>query len=369
MDLQVVHGEPSCRIATDDVEAFITLRGAQVAPVTFRSGARTASPYSLAPWLPGEIEDVEPLLDVLRGDFWCLPFGAQPDGPAHGDPASATWRVRARGDDAVTLELDARDSGARIVKTVSLREGQSALFQEFAIDGLDGAYPYGTHPILDFSGVDAGAVRLSASPMRWMSVFDGVFSDPDLGEHQILRPSTVFTDLTSVARAGGGVADLSRYPLAEAHEDLVMLCNDPDAGNLGWTAASVGGVVWFALKDVRDFPSTLLWMSNGGRSRSPWSSRHRGRIGIEDVCSWFHAGLVPSREDRLRDLGIPTARRFRADETTTLRVLQGVAFAGQDFGRVARIETPDAQTIRIVDEGGRTVEQRLDWGFVLRGAA
>lgn len=369
MDLQVVHGEPSCRIATDDVEAFVTLRGAQVAPVTFRSGARTASPYSLAPWLPGEIEDVEPLLDVLRGDFWCLPFGAQPDGPAHGEPASATWLVRARSEDAVTLELDAADSGARILKTVSLRDGQTALFQEIVMSGLDGSYPYGTHPILDFSHAEAESVRLSTSPMRWMSVFDGVFSDPALGEHQILQPSSVFTDLGSVARADGGVADLSRYPRAEAHEDLVMLCNEPDAGDLGWTAASSGGVIWFALKDVRDFPSTLLWMSNGGRSQSPWSGRHRGRIGIEDVCSWFHAGLVPSREDRLRERGIPTSRLFQAEQTTILRVLQGVAFAAADFGRVARIETPDAQTIRILDDDGRAVEQRLDWGFVLRGAA
>lgn len=370
MNVEQVHGEPSLRVSSDQVEAWITLRGGHIAPVVFHEAGRTSSPYSLAPWLPGEIAGNDDLLDVLRGDFWCLPFGAQPDGPAHGEPASGPWTVQEQGSSHVTLAMDALDSGAHIVKTLSVRDGQLATFQEFVMSQLDGDFPFGTHPILDFSKLPAGAVQLSTSQMKWMSVFDGVFSDPEAGEVQILRPSAEFTDLSKVARADGSVADISRYPRDEAHEDLVMLCNDEAAGNLGWSAASAdsedGGVVWFALKDVRDFPSTLFWMSNGGRSQAPWNGRHRGRIGIEDVCSWFHAGLVPSRENRLAHLGIPTARTFQADETVTLRVLQAVAFTPKGFGRVAAIETPDQQTVRIVNDAGAVVEQHLEWSFVLR---
>lgn len=366
MTTEMVHGEPSLRIASDDVEAWITLRGGHIAPVTFRKHDRVASPYSLAPWKPGEIAGAGDLLDVLRGDFWCLPFGEQPNGPAHGQPACGIWTVKEHHARQIVMEMKAEDSGARIVKTVSLRDGQFALFQEFTISELEGNFPFGTHPILDFSNEEPGSVRLSTSAMTWMSVFDGVFSDPQAGEHQILQPSAAFDDLASVPRADGTTADLSRYPLAEAHEDLVMLCNDSSAGNLGWSAASANGVVWFALKDVRDFPSTLFWMSNGGRTQQPWAGRHRGRIGIEDVCSWFHAGLLPSQENRLSDKGIATSRSFHADETVTLRVLQGVAFTPENFGRVARIETPDESTIRIVNDAGDFVEQQLDWGFVLR---
>lgn len=369
MAIDLVHGEPSVTIGNDVVTASITLRGAQIAPVRFHRGEHAASPYSLAPWLPGEVDGVGDLLDVLRGDFWCLPFGAQPDGPAHGDPACAVWTVQRQSADAVTLAIHASDSGARIAKTVSVREGQSALFQEILIGGLQGAYPYGTHPILDFSSLPPGSVRLSTSPMRWMSVFDGVFSDPAMGEHQVLQPSAAFTDLAAVPRMDGTTADISRYPLGEHHEDLVMLCNEPDAGPLGWTAASAPGMTWFALKDVRDFPSTLFWMSNGGRSQAPWSSRHVGRIGIEDVCSWFHAGLVPSREDRLADRGIPTTAVFHADEARTLRVVQAVAFTPAGFGRVTRLETPDASTVRLVDDAGTVVEEHVDWSFALRARA
>jgi hypothetical protein len=37
------------------------------------------------------------------------------------------------------------------------------------IANLDGDFNYGTHPILDFSGLPEGAGRISTSPMRWAS--------------------------------------------------------------------------------------------------------------------------------------------------------------------------------------------------------
>lgn len=361
----VVHGEPSLRIACDRTVAHVTLRGAHVAPVSFRLGSREVSPYSLSPWLPGEQPGVEPLLDVLRGDFWCLPFGAQPDGPAHGDPASAAWSVVRHGPAAVTLALEAADSGGTFERTVSVRDGQAALFQEIVMEGLDGSFPFGTHPVLDWSGHRPGSVRISTSPLRWASTYPGTFSDPGRGERQVLAEGAVFDDLAAVPSRDGGTLDLSRYPTAPGHEDLVMLVHDPAAGDLGWSAASAPGFAWVALKDARILPSTLLWVSNGGRSQPPWSGRHLGRMGIEEVRSYFHAGLEPSREDRLADLGIPTALSFQPGVTVTVRVVHAVVATPAGFGRVARIETPDARTLRLVGEHGHVAEDRIDWGYPL----
>lgn len=361
----VIHGEPSVAVTSDTVTAWMTLRGNHIAPVEFHLPAGAITPYSLAPWLPEELADGDPLLAVLRGDFWCLPFGAQPDGPAHGETSCGQWELTQRDSHSAQLRMDAGDVGGRIDKTVSVRDGQAALFQEITMSGLEGAFSYGTHPILDLSAFPTGAARISSSDTRWAAVFTGVFSDPEHGERQILKPGATFEDVSAITRIDGGTLDLSRYPTGELHEDLVMLTQTGDDNHLGWTAVSAPGYVWCALKDVRDFPSTVLWVSNGGRTQAPWNSRHIGRLGVEDVCSYFHEGLEPSREDRLAEQGIATTREFHADQSVTLRVLQAMVATPADFGRVVEISTPQHGTIRVVDEQGTVVEAAIDWQFVL----
>jgi hypothetical protein len=363
------HGAMSWEIHSDLVTAWMTVQGAQVAPVTFDIGDRTVEPYSVAPWAPGSIPDVPPLLDALRGDFLCLPFGAQPDGPQHGQTASAPWTLASKSDDAITVRLDASDIGATVEKTVSLRPGQTALYQEFRISGLDGDFPYGTHPILDFSGEPPGGARISTSPLRWASTNPQTFSDPAAGETQVLAIDAAFSSLEAVPREGGGTLDLSRYPTPAGHEDLVMLVNDPKAGPVGWAAASCRGYVWFSLKDVRSLPATLLWVSNGGRTQPPWNSQHTARMGIEDVCSYFADGLVASRADTLAPQGIPTTRHFSAVVPVTVRTVHAVAATPDGFGRVVEIDMSDPGRVRIVDENGTAVTTSVDASFVVEQGA
>ena len=87
--MHTVHGEPSLHLATPELDLDVTLRGGHLAPVVFHLTGRDVSPYALAPWEPAEFPDLPPLLSVLRGDFLCLPFGGQENGPPHGDPANA----------------------------------------------------------------------------------------------------------------------------------------------------------------------------------------------------------------------------------------------------------------------------------------
>ena len=360
-EVRLVHGAESVGVSSSSVQAWVTLQGAQVAPVTFTQGDRQVQPYVLAPWLPGEIADIPPLLDLLRGDFFCLPFGAQPDGPLHGDPASSRWQVVEHRSDAVRLAIDTSDTGARVEKLVKVVDGQTVLYQTFTITGLAGAFSYGTHPVIDFSQLAIGAGRLGFSPMRFQSVYPGTFSDPALGEHQILTEGARFDDLAAVPLAAGGALDLTHYPTPSGHEDLVMLVNDPAAGPIGWAAATLDGCVWFSLKNICDFPATILWISNGGRSQPPWSSRFIGRMGIEDVCSYFAAGLLDSRADLLAAEGIPTTRAFRADQPVSITSIQGIAFTESDFGRVVAIDFDVPGQITLHDEGGRAVTTLVHW--------
>jgi hypothetical protein len=366
VQLDDVHGEPSLTISSDIVTAAMTLRGNHIAPVNFLVHGKSVNPYSLAPWLPGAHQGIDPLLDVLRGDFWCLPFGEQPDGPAHGEVARGDWKVVDVNEFSATLVIQAQDIHAQVTKKVSVRDGQNGLFQEITISGLEGAYSYGTHPILDLSHLAPGTARISTGAARWSSVFTGMFSDPQAGETQVLEAGAEFTDLERIPMAEGGVLDLSRYPTPMAHEDLVMVVQEGDKQHLGWSAVSIPGHTWLALKDVRDFPATVFWVSNGGRTQIPWEGLHRGRLGVEDVCSYFHEGLVASRENRLADKGIPTTRHFTAGQDTTLRTLQAVVPTPENFGKVHELSTPAPGIIHITDEQGVSVEADLDWGFVIR---
>ncbi len=94
--LRVVHGQPSWRIASNQVEAFVTQIGGHVAPVTFDRRHRRIQPYSIAPWAEERAAArLEPIIKVLRGDFFCMPFGgnatvfAGEKHPVHGETANA----------------------------------------------------------------------------------------------------------------------------------------------------------------------------------------------------------------------------------------------------------------------------------------
>jgi hypothetical protein len=351
----IIHGEPSLQIANDHVDAWVTIRGGQMAPVTFREGSAELQPYSLAPWQPGT-SDI-PILDVLRGDFFCLPFGPLEDGSIHGAPANKPWDVTSHHADRLELSIDLDDMPGSIDRSIEIRDGQTVVYQRFTMRGVEGAFAYGTHPIIDCRA----GVRISTSPTQWCSVYPDVFSDPAAGETQILQPGATFTSLDAIPCIDGTTLDMSRYPTPVGHEDLVMLVGDPKAGPIGWSAVSFGTTVWFALKSLADFPSTLLWISNGGRTAAPWGGQHVGRVGVEDVCSYFAAGLRASREDRLQARGIPTTRQFTADQDVSMMSIQGVAFAESALGRITAIYCEDAGRIRIEDEHGTTTECAVDW--------
>jgi hypothetical protein len=362
-----VHGENSYQLTTPELDLSVTARAGHMAPVVFHLPGRDVSPYALAPWLPAEFPDQPPLLSVLRGDFLCLPFSGQTNGPPHGDPANAEWSLVSQTERSITLRQHASDSGALIEKILSTRPGHRAVYAEHRISQLDGAYNYGTHPVLDLSGLPDGAGRISVSPFRWASVCPGYFSDPANGETQALMGGAEFTDLAAVSLAAGGTTDLTRYPARPGNDDLVMMVSAPVTPEqpFAWSAAVLDGYVWFALKNPADFPSTLFWISNGGRPSAPWNNRHLGRIGIEDVCTYFGDSVDEARKHPLAHLGIPTVRSFRSDETVSLRVIHAVAAVSENFGRVASIRPGGENSIVITGESGEEITAPIEWGFVL----
>ena len=339
-----------------------------MAPVEFKLGERTVSPYSLSPWMPDEVDAELPvLLKNLRGDFFCLPFGLQENGEPHGETANHCWEKVSRNENFLVLEIRASDVAGKVTKTISLRDGETAVYVEHRIEGVDGAWSYGTHPILDLSQIPDGEGRLSVSPFRWASVYPEVFSSPADGAHQALKIEGEFSDLARVPLAEGGTTDLTRYPARPATDDLVMMVANPATPEqpFAWSACVMDGYVWFALKNPTDFPATLFWLSNGGRSAEPWKSRHTCRVGIEEVCSYFCDGVEQSRKDLLRDLSIPTTQHFSKDKPVRLPMIHAVAAVDENFGMVKSIVPDGDDKVKITGENGGEVIVAVDWKFVI----
>jgi len=362
-----IHGALSYSLSSADVSLSVTRDGGMLAPVEFRLGNRVVSPYSLSPWLPEELDASLPvLLKNLRGDFFCLPFGPQSDGQPHGDTANATWNLVSITDGSLVMAIEPTDVGGKVTKRISLEEGHKALYVEHLLAGVEGEWSYGTHPILDLSSLPAGSCRLSVSPFRWASVYPEIFSNPSDGAKQFLKAGALFSDLTEVPLEDGGTTDLTHYPVRAGSDDLVMMINE-DASEeqpFAWSACVMDGLVWFALKNPADFPATLFWLSNGGRSAQPWCSNHIGRIGIEEVCSHFCDSVDVSRKNLLRNLSVPTVRAFTKDQVTSLRFIQGVAAVPEGFGKVIAIVPNGDEKVIIRSEEGMAVDVNIDWRFV-----
>jgi hypothetical protein len=362
--LPIVHGEPSFSLGNRDVELFLTRRAGHMGPVRFRLGKRWVQPYALAPWQPLELgEDLPPVLHVLRGDYFCLPFGSSKGvKDAHGETANGTWELIESGSVRLVLEMKVGAPECKVRKTLSIKEGQRAVYQEHRIEGLQGRYNFGHHAVIQFPE-KGGPFHVNTSPFHFGSVKPDAFSDPLAREYGALKTGARFTGLDKVPLANGGATSLQEYPARQGFEDLIMVSSK--AGDFAWTAATLDGYVWISLKDPRTLPSTLFWISNGGRHAAPWSGRHLRRLGLEEICGHYSDGLEISRKNLLKANGVPTTLAFKAKEPKAIRVIHLVHPVGAGFGRVESIEKDANGThITVTDSNGRSARAPVDWGFL-----
>ena len=63
--METIHGAPSYTLRTAEVELAVTQTAGHLAPVTFHLPGVKASPYSLSPWTPTQIDQSLPNLLTL----------------------------------------------------------------------------------------------------------------------------------------------------------------------------------------------------------------------------------------------------------------------------------------------------------------
>jgi hypothetical protein len=373
--VRTIHGASSWRIANDVVQAWLTREGGHLGPVTFKTPVGEIQPFAVAPWLPREIaKDAPEVLRNLRGDFFCLPFGANSPAPRgeqhslHGATSSARWSLlsytRSRNTAELVAGMRLTPRQGTITKRIRLAPGQTVLYCSHDIKGMAGPMCLGHHAMLRFPDQE-GAGRIACSGIRFGQVGSAHTENPAQGGYSSLRPGAVFRDLRRVPCAAGGYADLTRFPARAGFDDLVLLVSGA-SGPLGWTAVTYPRekYLWFALKNPKQLVSTLLWHSNGGRHYPPWNGRHRPVLGLEDITAFFDLGLAASsRVNSLSRRGVPTTLTLRQDRVLRIPYVMGVARIPNGFDTVDRVRFK-ADHIVFESKAGPAVRQSVDLTFL-----
>lgn len=364
--------QPSWRLRHRWVEAYVTERGGHLGPVTFCLGRKRVQPFAVAPWHAEKTRGIPPILKVLRGDFFCLPFGGNAQAyrserhPPHGETANTRWHCVTSEPDHLHLRLNPRVRPGQVDKHVWIRPGESVIYQRHVISGMSGPMNPGHHATLCFPD-QPGRALISTSRFAWGEVSPQPLEDPSRGGYSCLTAGARFRALHRVPSADGTMADLSAYPARRGFEDLVMLVGD-GRSRLGWTAVACPGegYVWFALKDPRVLTNTILWHSNGGRHYPPWNGRHLNTLGLEEVTSYFHYGLAESAaRNPVSQRGGVTCLRLSARQPLVVNYIMAVAPIPRDFDHVRSVTTAaDGRSVRLTSRSGRSVTAALDVDFL-----
>jgi hypothetical protein len=375
--LQTIHSQPSWMLSTPEVELAITETGGMMAPVVFhRNTSKPVQPYYISPWQDEKLKITTPVLTCLRGDFFCLPFGSNTEAynrekhPAHGEVTGGKWQYvtteQARGVHTLRILFETKVRPGRVVKDVSLIEGQNVVYTRDVIEGFAGPTSLGHHATLAMpdKADKEGVFQIATSPMKMGMTNPGVFSIPAQGEYQSFMVGASFNDLTGVPLIFRDAknADLTRLPARRGFADLLQLCNEKAL--IGWVTATRidEGWLWFSLKNPEVLNSTVMWIENHGRHESPWNGRNNC-LGLEDVCAFFADGLAASvAPNVLSEKGIQTSLTLKAGQSVMINYIQGVAKVPAGFDGVSTVDFGDGSVTFISLHGQRvTVPVRHDF--------
>lgn len=374
---RIVHSQPSWRLASDAVEAYVTETGGHLGPVTFDRQNRKLQPYSVAPWVEEKLDPtLPPIIKVLRGDFFCMPFGgnAAPyhgeHHPVHGETANARWHLESLtkqgGRTYLHLSLQTKIRKGRVDKRITLIDGHNTVYCQHVVSGMSGLMNPGHHAMINFPD-KPGTGIISTSRFIHGQVYYEKAELPENRGYSILRPGATFTRLDRVPMITGETTDLSRYPARRGFEDIATLVSDPNLP-FAWIAVTFPKqrYVWFALKDPRVLRETVLWISNGGRHYAPWNGRHVNVMGIEDATTYFHGGLAESaRPNPFTRRGFQTCLRLRPQQPLVVNYIMGIAPVPPGFGRVAGIHaTRDGDGIVLRSRKRAFVKAPVDTKFL-----
>jgi len=374
---KVLAAQPSFVFANEQVEVAVTQLGGHMAPVTFCRDTRPVRPYYVSPWQTEGLKIGDPVLVPLRGDFFCMPFGAPSsyrgkDHVCHGESATRKWTARgvekAGGVTRLTMTMRTRNVPGKVTKRLALVDGHNAVYCQHVLAGYSVRTSLGHHATLAVPD-KPGSLRVATSPFKLGMTNPTVVGDPAVGHYQSLALGEKFTRLSDVPLLWKDPArgDCSSFPVRLGFTDLLGVFARP-ARTPAWTTATNAdeGYVWFSLKDASVLPATLLWISNRGRHSVPWNGRNRC-LGLEEVCGYFAEGLAASvRKNLLSDAGIATTVRLSPKTPTAVNTIEGVVAVPRAFRCVKSASFAPGE-VTFTSVSGRKVTAKVAHEFLETG--
>jgi hypothetical protein len=368
-----VFGEPSWIIANNSVELALTKCGAHMAPVTFYRDTE----HSIRPYYIGFAKKYStgPQPDVMRGDFFCLPYGSNATPyqgekhPVHGETARQPWSLieqTERGKRCtIIVGIEPKVRSGRVTRELSIIEGQHLVYERTTITGFAGRTTMAHHAIVAVPKKER-TFLVSTEPFVLGMTCPYQFSDPVNGEYQALQIGARFERIEAIPSIYKDTepADCSAYPARRGYADLFQTWASPQS-NVGWVAGvnTEENYLWFALKDPKVLPSRNFWMENGGRHHHPWNGE-TCCLGLEDTCSFFDRGIAESSEaNAITTLGLPTCHELNGNDPFVVTYIQGVVKTPVGFDRV---QTAEFQTdgVLFITEKGQQVFAAVKHSFL-----
>ncbi len=365
-------------IKTKDVKLFITEKGGHIGPVIFYTQSKApVSPYYISPWQCEKHKNFpEPVLEPLRGDFFCMPFGANAEEfngekhPCHGEAGSAKWCFLDYSEKAsfvkLTLEMKTKIRHGKITKIIILANNENVIYSSHILEGFSGSMPVGHHAMFSVP-MEERSIYVSTSPFQLGMTNPVLFSDPRNKEYQSLGINKIFSSLEKVSTLWKepAFADCSEFPQRYGFTDLFQIFKKTTT-KPAWIVAvfKKEGFLWFSLKDASVLPGTVFWISNHGRHSFPWNGRN-SCLAFEDTCSYFAEGLKASvKKNSINKLGFHTSLKLCPTKPTIINYIQGVVKIPNNFGNKVKNIVFGKDEISFVSTKGCKVNSKVHHSFL-----
>ena len=373
------YGQPSYILKSNMVTGYIAVQGGTIL-ADFKVNNSTVSPFMVAPWWNEAYDKDLPVIDrVLRGCFFCLPFGANTEPsqgmsfPLHGFTANGCWEVDNKSveplSQSVTLGISSKvtdSSSLEVHETITVKQNQPILYISAIAKGADCQLPLGFHPTLQLTPDKGSCIFDMSEPITGFTPPFPVEEAVNQG-YSLLKCGQEINDLTNVKTIYDESVNLRECPIGKGYEDVAFFLNDPQK-SFTYSAVTVKekGYLYFQLKNPRNLTATMLWMSNGGRYYKPWNGRVNGVLGIEEVNSYFYYGMKQSAEPNpLTSLGYRTAAVLSREQANNYKIIIGTVPVPEDFEGVKDIIRKDAQHICILGRNGDEITVACEIDFLL----
>ena len=179
-------GQACYALASDRVQVYLTVQGGHMT-AEFKGKSGTLAPFYTAPWWKEPyMEDTDWIMRLLRGDFFCLPFGSNIElvggrkYPLHGRTANNCWELvrteERSGATTLVVRMDLDEPGSEVEKNIRVVDGEPIVYQRHVVRGLSLKSPVAHHPTLQcpetrahLSSIFRPPLLVSRFPCQWTS--------------------------------------------------------------------------------------------------------------------------------------------------------------------------------------------------------